>query len=118
MSARCAGSVAHVCLLPGTVLQSYYTFDTHCEVGMGHPVVRPYCKTHTSLATVRRVARIPTKPRNFRATDELWGGAMRAADAAGEHLPDKLREFLAWYQHKPGARMPSRPSKSPNSADR
>lgn len=76
---------------------------------MGHPVVRPYCMSHTPLATVRRVARTPTKPRNFRATDALWDGAIKAADEAGENLPDRLREFLAWYQRLPGARMPSRP---------
>ena len=83
---------------------------------MGNAVARTYCDPHTPVTSVRRVARIPTKPRNFRASDELWNGAMRTADAAGEHLPDKLREFLAWYQRKPGARMPTRPPESPSSA--
>lgn len=61
------------------------------------------------MRTVRSVARAPSKPRNFRASDDLWDGALQAADDAGENLPDKLREFLAWYQRKPGARLPTRP---------
>jgi hypothetical protein len=83
---------------------------------MAHPVVRTYCEAHTPVATVRRVARIPTKPRNFRATDAQWDGAMDAAHRAGVNLPDVLRDFLDWYQRKPGARMPVRPPESPSSA--
>lgn len=71
--------------------------------------VQPYCTATLRLGSVTRVARAPSKPRNFRASDPLWDGALAAADAAGENLPDKLREFLAWYQRQPGARMPTRP---------
>ncbi len=76
---------------------------------MAHSSVQTYCKARPALGTVTRVARLPSKPRNFRAPDPLWNGALEAADAAGENLPDKLREFLAWYQRLPGARMPTRP---------
>jgi hypothetical protein len=80
--------------------------------------VRSYCRTRPGLGTVTRVARLPSKPRNFRATEALWNGALEAADRAGENLPDKLREFLAWYQRQPGARMPTRPpAPAPTSAD-
>lgn len=49
------------------------------------------------------------KPRTIRASDELWNGALKIADEAGEYLPDRIRDYLAWYQRLPGARPPGRP---------
>lgn len=84
---------------------------------MARSSLRTYCSSTPRLGSVARVARLPSKPRNFRASDPLWDGALEAADAAGENLPDKLREFLAWYQRLPGARMPTRPPARPAPVD-
>jgi hypothetical protein len=43
-------------------------------------------------------------------TDELWKAGLDTADAAGENLPDAIREFVAWYARVPGARPPRRPA--------
>lgn len=76
---------------------------------MPEHVVRTYCTRVTHVGTVRRVARQPTKPRPVRMTDELWKAGLDTADAAGENLPDAIREFVAWYARVPGARPPRRP---------
>ena len=76
------------------------------------PLVLAYCSPYAKRSTVRRVARTPMKPVNFRAPGTDWDDALAAADAAGQHLPDELRNFLAWYARKPGARAPRRPEKS------
>lgn len=81
---------------------------------MARPAVRSYCSARHPLSSVRRVARAPSKPRNFRVTDSLWEAAMDTAAAADENLPDKLREFLAWYTRQPGARQPTRPPARPD----
>lgn len=83
---------------------------------MARSGVRSYCGARPQLGSVRAVARIPSTPRNFRVTDDLWTAAMTTAADAGENLPDKLREFLAWYARRPGARQPTRPA--PRAADR
>lgn len=77
---------------------------------MPQPVVRSYCRARPRLSSVRNVARSPSKPRNFRVSDDLWEQAMDTAAAAGENLPDKLRDFLRWYTRQPGARQPTRPA--------
>lgn len=82
----------------------------------GRPLVLAYCSPYAKRSTVRRVARTPMKPVNFRAPGDDWDDALAAADAAGEHLPDELRNFLAWYARKPGARTPRRPEKQRNSS--
>lgn len=82
---------------------------------MGIPVVRTYCEPYTPVTSVRRVARTPTKPRPIRMTDELWQRALDTAEAAGENLPDRIREYVAWYARVPGARPPGRP---PQGSDR
>lgn len=80
---------------------------------MTEPVVRPYCTRRTPLGTVRRVARQATKPRPVRMTDDLWKRALATAEAAGENLPDAIRDFVAWYARVPGARPPRRPAAPP-----
>jgi hypothetical protein len=58
------------------------------------------------------------KSRNFRAPDNIWDDAVATADAAGENLADRLREFLEWYSRQPSARPPRRPEKAARAADR
>jgi len=48
-------------------------------------------------------------------TDELWKRALKTAEDAGENLPDRIREYVAWYARIPGARSPGRPSAKPDS---
>jgi hypothetical protein len=57
------------------------------------------------------------KPRNFRASDQAWDDAIATADAAGENLADRLREFLEWYSRQHGARAPRRPDKAVRAAE-
>jgi hypothetical protein len=75
----------------------------------GNPLVLAYCSPYAKRTTVRGVARTPMKPVNFRAPGTDWDDAVALADATGDHLPDRLREFLAWYVRRPGARAPRRP---------
>lgn len=75
-------------------------------------VVQSYCTRSPRTDTVRRVARIPTKPRPVRMTDELWSDALKTAEAADENLPDRIREYVEWYVRRPGARAPGRPPAS------
>lgn len=49
------------------------------------------------------------KTRNFRASDPTWLDAVATAEAAGENLADRLREFLDWYARRPHCRPPRRP---------
>lgn len=65
----------------------------------------------------RTSGRTVMKPVNFRAPGTDWEDALATADAAGEHLPDELRNFLAWYARKPGARAPRRPEKAVRASD-
>jgi hypothetical protein len=78
----------------------------------GSPLVLAYCSPYAKRSTVRGVARTPMKPVNFRAPETLWDDALALAEASGDHLPDRLREFLEWYVRRPGARMPRRPDKA------
>lgn len=87
------------------------------QVEAGSPLVLAYCSAYAKRSTVRRVARTPMKPVNFRAPAADWEDALATADAAGEHLPDELRNFLAWYARKPGARAPRRPDKAARASD-
>jgi hypothetical protein len=82
------------------------------QVSTGSPLVLAYCSPYAKRSTVRGVARTPMKPVNFRAPEALWKDALAEAEAAGEHLPDRLREFLEWYVRRPGARMPRRPDRT------
>jgi len=77
---------------------------------MPERVVRTYCTRSTSVGSVRRVARQPTKPRPVRMTDALWQRALKTAEDAGENLPDAIRDYVAWYARVPGARPPHRPA--------
>jgi hypothetical protein len=83
----------------------------------GNPLVLAYCSPYAERTTVRRVARTPKKPVNFRADGTDWEDAIATADGAGEHLPDELRNFLAWYARKPGARTPRRPDRAVRASD-
>ena len=74
------------------------------------PIATPLSCTCSRRGTVRRRARAPKIPVNFRADEADWRDALATADAAGENLPDHLREFLRWYARKPGARAPRRPA--------
>lgn len=84
---------------------------------MSHPNGRTHCRTQHRVATVFRVARPPMKSRNFRASDRSWDDAIATADAAGENLADRLREFLDWYSRQPGARAPRRPDTAVRAAE-
>ena len=76
---------------------------------MTQAAIQADCSPSATVSNLRRMARKPMKPRTIRASDELWEGALKTADDAGEYLPDRIREYLAWYQRLPGARQPSRP---------
>ena len=91
------------------MLESYYTCYTEGDPVMTQPVAQTYCDADLLIGTFRRVARIPTKPRPIRMTDELWARALKTAEEAGENLPDRIREYVAWYARVPGARPPARP---------
>lgn len=54
--------------------------------------------------------RPPMRVRNFRVRDRLWDASIATADAAGDSLPERIREFLEWYSRQPGARAPRRPA--------
>jgi hypothetical protein len=48
-----------------------------------------------------------TPNRVVRVDDDLWEGF---GDAAGDKgRAEVLREFMRWYRHEPGAKMPKRP---------
>lgn len=74
--------------------------------------VRSRCRVRHKTSTVARVARLPMKTRNFRAPNKVWDDSQATADAAGENLSDRLREFLEWYSRQPHAREPRRPARA------
>lgn len=74
--------------------------------------VRSRCRVWHKPSTVARVAREPMKTRNFRASGKAWEDAKATADAAGENLSDRLREFVEWYGRQPHAREPRRPARA------
>ena len=51
-----------------------------------------------------------TPARQFRVGDE-WFDFEAAAQAMGMERAAVLREFIDWYLHKPGAKMPKRPER-------
>lgn len=75
-----------------------------------HPYGRTHCHSQYAGPTLGRVARPAMKSWNFRAPEYVWKDALATADAAGESLPDRLREFLEWYGRQPHARDPRRPA--------
>ena len=79
---------------------------------MTHTSPRPYCAPAGTRPRVTRVAREPMVTRNYRVPQRDWDAAMRTADEAGESWADALREFTAWYAHRPRAREPWRPERS------
>ena len=59
-----------------------------------------------------------TPHRHLRAEAPLWDGFGDATQRAGE--PDRstvLRDFMAWYQRLPGAKLPRRPPANSAGAD-
>jgi hypothetical protein len=49
--------------------------------------------------------------RRFRADDGLWHDFSTAVALAGNpNRSDILRAFCAWYAHRPGAELPTRPA--------
>lgn len=51
-----------------------------------------------------------TPPRQIRIGDE-WYEFDAAAKAAGTERATLVREFIAWYLRKPGAKLPQRPDR-------
>jgi hypothetical protein len=51
-----------------------------------------------------------TPARQFRIGDD-WYEFERAAEVAGTERAALLREFVEWYLHKPGAKLPKRPER-------
>lgn len=51
----------------------------------------------------------PDKPQRFRAPDDLWEEFGRAAKSVDSDRSKLLRQFIAWYVHRPNARRPVRP---------
>jgi hypothetical protein len=51
-----------------------------------------------------------TPPRQIRI-DDRWYDFEAAAAAAGTTRAEAINEFIAWYTHRPGAKMPKRPDR-------
>ena len=54
----------------------------------------------------------PSGLRRFRTTDDLWlrfGAAVERSPDAEADRSKVIRQFLRWYCHDPGARLPERP---------
>jgi hypothetical protein len=73
----------------------------------------------TPTNTERRTRRprknppIPTEPAvNFRISPEGWAEFGDGCHIMGTTRSEVLREFIAWYNHVPGAAKPKRPSLS------
>jgi hypothetical protein len=56
----------------------------------------------------------PTRP--IRVDDDLWEEFGEATAEQDTNRSEALREFIRWYVRKPGARMPERPPRGPDSA--
>jgi hypothetical protein len=55
----------------------------------------------------------PTGYRKFRAPTDLWkrfGDAAEASDDPEADMSKVLRQFLRWYVHEHGAKLPDRPA--------
>jgi hypothetical protein len=48
-------------------------------------------------------------PRNIRVETELWDSFGDATKAQSADRSAVLRDFMAWYLRRPGAKMPTRP---------
>lgn len=77
-----------------------------------HPYGRTHCDSANGRSTLTRVAKPAMKSWNFRAPEHVWKDALATADAAGDSLPDRLRDFLDWYSRQPYAREPRRPGQA------
>lgn len=68
------------------------------------------------VATPLYPAAMPNAPRTparqFRCPDADWTDFQRAAAARGTERAALLREFIAWYISRPGAKRPTRPDPS------
>lgn len=55
----------------------------------------------------------PTGLRKFRAPTDLWkrfGDAVEASPDPEADMSKVLRQFLRWYNHETGAKLPDRPA--------
>ncbi|WP_327335874.1 hypothetical protein OG209_05270 [Streptomyces sp. NBC_01383] len=61
-------------------------------------------------------AKGPTGLRKFRAPTDLWkrfGDGVEASPDPEADMSKVLRQFLRWYVHETGARLPDRPPAGP-----
>ena len=54
-----------------------------------------------------------TQPRQIRIPDGDWHDFEAAAIEAGTTSSALVQNFIRWYLHRPGARMPKRPTSAP-----
>ena len=50
-----------------------------------------------------------TPHRTIRCEDDRWDGFRQAAAQSGSDGTKVLNQFMAWFQHEPGAKLPKRP---------
>lgn len=51
-----------------------------------------------------------TKHRSVRIPDEDWADIMSRAKDADTSAGELIKEFVAWWLRRPGAKLPKRPS--------
>jgi len=54
-----------------------------------------------------------TPARQMRISDEDWTEFETAATSQGTDRASAVREFIAWYLRRPGAKLPKRPDQAP-----
>jgi hypothetical protein len=52
-----------------------------------------------------------TQHRSIRISDEDWRDAEAAAAGMGTDRAKIVNQFIRWYLHRPGARIPKRPDR-------
>lgn len=63
------------------------------------------------------MATTPDKPQRFRAPDDLWEQFDCAAKMVDSDRSKLLRQFMAWFVHRPNSHRPVRPDTAPPAAD-
>jgi recombinational DNA repair protein (RecF pathway) len=67
-----------------------------------------------SVRTAERLGRVPNKPktqhRSVRIEDADWDDAEQATAEMGTDRAKVINQFIRWYLHRPGAKLPQRPN--------
>lgn len=66
-------------------------------------------KCHDTMVTMTGTSGRGTARQTIRIDPERWGQFEKGAAAVGTDRSKVINDFIAWYNHEPGAKRPTRP---------